>query len=56
MTLPTNIVIWNLYTKILFILGHTDNDKDRLQHQQQQQTCLVVAQCQRGLVRKQATK
>ena len=29
---PTNMVMWNLQIKILYILGHTDNDKGRLQH------------------------
>ena len=32
----TNMVMWNLQIKILYILGHTDNDKDRLQHPEQQ--------------------
>ena len=31
-TTPTNVVMWNLEIKILYILGHTDNDKERLQH------------------------
>ena len=35
-TALTNMVIWKLQTKILYILGHTDNDKDRLQHPEQQ--------------------
>ena len=33
---PTNMVMWNLQIKILYMLGHTDNDKDRLQHPEHQ--------------------
>ena len=29
-TAPANIVMWNLQIEILYILGHTDNEKDRL--------------------------
>ena len=35
-TAPTNMVVWNLQIKIIYRLGHTDNDKDRLQHPEQQ--------------------
>ena len=35
-TAPTNTVMWDLQIKILYILGHTDNDKDRQQHMEQQ--------------------
>ena len=30
------MAMWNLQIKIIYILGHTDNDKDRLQHPEQQ--------------------
>ena len=33
---PAIMVMWNMHIKILYILGHTDNDKDRLQHPEQQ--------------------
>ena len=33
---PTNMVMWNLKINILRIMGHTDNEKDRLQHPEQQ--------------------
>ena len=33
---PAGMIMWNLQIKILYILGHTDNDKDRLQHPEQQ--------------------
>ena len=35
-TALANMVMWNLQIEILHILGHTDNDKDRLQHPEQQ--------------------
>ena len=34
-TTVANMVMWNLQIKILYILGHTGNDKDRLQHPEQ---------------------
>ena len=35
-TAPTNMVMGNLQIEILSLLGHADNDKDRLQHPEQQ--------------------
>ena len=34
-TAPTNMVIWNLQVEIIYILDHTNTDKDRLQHRKQ---------------------
>ena len=33
---PKNMVLWNLHIKVLYILGYTDNDKDRVQHPERQ--------------------
>ena len=46
----TDMVMWNLEIKILYILGHTDNGKGRLQHPEQR-VCLALTHFQRGLVR-----
>ena len=35
-TVLTNMVMWNLQIERIYALGHTDNDKDRLQHPKQQ--------------------
>ena len=45
-----NMVMWKLQIKIFYILGHTDNDKDRLQHAEQQ-IWLSLTQFQRDLFR-----
>ena len=44
------MTMWNLEIEILFILGDTDNNKDKLQHPEQQ-ILLTLAEFQRGLVR-----
>ena len=49
------MVIWNMQIETLCILGHTDNDKDRLQHLEQQ---ILLARsrplevvCEKGVLR-----
>ena len=34
-TAPINMVMWNLQIQVVYILGKTDIEKDRLQHPQQ---------------------
>ena len=32
---PINTVMWNVQIKIIYILGHTSNNKDKLKHPEQ---------------------
>ena len=44
------MVMWNLQIKILYLLGQTDNGKDRLQRPEKQ-IWIALTQFQRGLFR-----
>ena len=44
------MVIWNLQIKSIYMIGHTENDKDKLQYLEQE-ILLTLAQFQRGLVK-----